>query len=218
MYCANCNSLIEKGTKFCQNCGIGISKSSLISKPEKSIEKNFNSRQPSSNHSIKTEETPEAYMQKTDIKSTDEAQSMLSRLKITFWAVAISLLTLNVITELSSSLSNEFAYLFIALYFGVLIYFVFYCMTVLKAVNLPRTSAFWCVFFAPFGWFYLYPLMANPLKIILGKLPVPSSEEAQEKNRKARISKRKFYIRFWIIAGVLVLLYILTIVVVALII
>ena len=109
MYCANCSSTIEKGTKFCQNCGISINKSSLISKPEKSIEKNYNSRQPSSNHPIKTEETPEVYMQKTNIKSTDVAQSMLSRLKITFWAVAILLIILNVINELSSSLSAKYA-------------------------------------------------------------------------------------------------------------
>jgi hypothetical protein len=210
MYCANCNSPIEKGSKFCHNCGININSSSLLVKPDERISKQSNISK--IDNTKTTTETAEEYLLKTNVKDREQAREMLARLKLLFWVVGIFLFIINILNELVFVTGSELYYLIVVPYAALVIYFIYYCTKVLTAIKKPRANATWCFIFAPIGWFYLYPMMTKPLKIILGELPVPNEAEESEKKRKSENSIKKFRKRFWIVTAILLLLFILLLV------
>ncbi len=195
MFCINCGSKVEEGSKFCPHCGINFGVESLISKKENKTEQIDRI----SIDSIR--ETVEEYQSRTNIKSKEEAKKYLSQLKAMFWIVSLSMIFMRIIGELESELT---VILFIP-YIGLLIYFIIFSVKVLKAEKLSGANALWCIFFAPISWFYLYPLMADPLKIILGKKQPPvrlSEMEIKQKAAKTVAANKRFWRNFWMIVGV----------------
>lgn len=193
-YCANCGSQIEKDSKFCHNCGASVSAELPISKKNEQI--NVASTDSS-------RETAEEYQARTNIKSKEEAKKYLGQLKAFFWIVFVSMLVMRGLGESGS----EIVFILLVPYIGLLVYFVVFSAKVLKAEKLSRASALLCIFFAPFSWLYLYPLMADPLKIILGEKQPPvrlSSAEIKKRAEKIAADDRKFWRNFWIIVGVFV--------------
>lgn len=114
-----------------------------------------------------------------------DAKKYLIRLKILFWAVFLSI---GVIRALGES-KNELAAILFFPYLGLVIYFIIFCVKILKAEKLSKANALWCVIFAPISWLYFYPLITNPLKIILGEKEPPavlSKEQVAENTKKSR--------------------------------
>ncbi|MCU0680133.1 MAG: zinc-ribbon domain-containing protein [Planctomycetes bacterium] len=165
MFCANCGSKIEEGSKFCHHCGANVSVDLPIAKKSKKTEQ-INKINVNTDN---TRETVEEYQIRTNIKSKEEAKKYLNQLRALFWIVFLSMVVIRGLGEVESELV---AILFIP-YIGLLIYFIIFSVKVLKAEKLSAVNALWCILFAPFSWLYVYPLMANPLKIIIGEKEPP---------------------------------------------
>jgi hypothetical protein len=196
MFCANCGSKIEKSSKFCHHCGVGVSANLLTLKKESKIKQ-------ISKPSLNTDnlrETLEEYQAKTNIKNKKEAKKYLNQLKALFWIVFLSMIIIHSLSELKSELATI---LFIP-YILLLIYFIYFCTKILKAERLPKSNAALCIIFAPLSWAWLYPLMANPLKIILEEKQPPIRLNEAEKKQKAAKANKKFWRNFWIITEIII--------------
>ncbi len=176
MFCVNCGSKIEDGSKFCHNCGININIDLSTPKNVKKTEQVIKTNVKTDN----TRESAEEYQAKTNIKSKEEAKKYLNQLRVLFWIVFLSIVVIRVLGELESELV---AILSIP-YIGLLIYFIVFSVKVLKAEKLSSVNALWCIFFAPISWLYIYPLMADPLKIILEEKQPPIRLNETEKNKR----------------------------------
>ncbi|MCK4554743.1 zinc-ribbon domain-containing protein [Candidatus Parcubacteria bacterium] len=194
MFCANCGTKIEENSKFCHNCGNSVINDLPTLKNEKQLNNEVNAT------TNDTRETAEEYLAKTDIKNVEEAKKYLGQLKALFWIVFLSMVVIRGLGESESELA---VILFIP-YIGLLIYFIYFCVKVLKAEKLPKANALWCVVFAPISWLYLYPSMADPLKIILGKKQPPIRLSDSERKQKRTEANKKFWRKFWIIVGAVV--------------
>lgn len=205
MFCRNCGDKTEEGAKFCHNCGVEIGVSLPISKKEEQTT--------SSTQLGGLRETAEEYLARTDIKDAGEAEKYLNWIRALFWIVFLSIVVMRGLSESDSDL----AVILFFPYIGVMIYFIYFCAKVLKAERLPKANALWCVVFAPFSWLYLYPLIADPLKIILGKKQPPirlsDSEKAVERQKATEASKR-FWRRFWMIIGIVISIFVVSLIVI----
>ncbi len=165
MFCANCGSKIEEDSKFCHHCGTNVGAN--LSTPQKTKKTEQISK--SNTNTENARETMEEYQARTNIGSKEEAKKYLNQLRVLFWIVFLSMV---VIRGLSKS-ESELAVILLVPYTGLLIYFIIFSVKVLKAEKLSSANALWCILFAPISWLYLYPLMADPLKIILGEKQPP---------------------------------------------
>lgn len=194
MFCTNCGSKLEEGSKFCHCCGTST---------KESVSSTITGR------SDQNRETKEGYLSRTGITLTkEEAKKYLRQTRSLFWLVFLALLMMRALS-LNEETNDQFLilfFIFLPFYFILLIYFIFYCTKVLKAEHISRANALWCVFFAPLSWLYLYPLITDPLKIIIGKKQPPillNKEERRKRNKKS-------WRNFWIMIGFLVVIFILT--------
>ncbi len=164
MFCANCGYKIEEKSKFCHHCGTGTNIDFI--NPKKT-----NKTEQISKNNVNVDNINEVvreYQARTNIKSKEEAKKYLKQLKNLLWMFFLNFILMIFFGESESGV----AAIFYITHIGLLVYFVIFSLKLLKAENLSRANALWCVFFAPISWLLLYPLMANPLKIILGeKLP-----------------------------------------------
>lgn len=152
--------------------------------------------------------TKEEYLAATDIKSTKEAQKLLIDIQFLFVSVFVSLI---IIKSLIGRINDGIYGLLSLVYLGLLVFFVTECMRVIKLTRLvTKAQAFWSVFFAPFSWFWFYPALTRPLKIILGKiappekLPVHRTDEELKKIRK--VADKKYWKTFAIVTAIFVIL------------
>jgi small-conductance mechanosensitive channel len=150
--------------------------------------------------------TKEAYLASTNIESIDQARSYLNKLRVLF----ISNFILSAIAEMDL---GNFSAIVAIIELVLLIYFIFFCAKVLKAEKEARINAAFCILLAPLSWFWFYPRITNPLKIIIGKkqppasLPLVLSEE--ELKLKKTESRKKFWKNILIASGIsLVILFI----------
>lgn len=139
--------------------------------------------------------TREEYLAKTQIKSVHEARSRLTHLRILFAVVFVFII---LIRGGAGQIDQDTYFLIWVGYIGLLIYFVVYCVKVIKLTNhVTQTNAFWSIIFAPISWFWFYPEITKPLKIIIGeieppeKLPIHHTSEEAKKRREA--SDKKFW-------------------------
>lgn len=204
MFCANCGSKIEESSKFCHHCGANIG--AHLSTPKKS--KKTEQISEINVNTDNTRETVIEYQAKTNIKSKEEAKKYLNQLRVLFWIVFLSMVVIRGLGESESELA---AILFIP-YIGLLIYFIIFSVKVLKAEKLSGANALWCIFFAPISWLYIYPLMADPLKIILGEKQPPIRLSEAEKKQKTAEANKKFWRNFWIIIGVVVGVFVISLI------
>lgn len=194
MFCANCGSKIEESSKFCHNCGTTVGAGLSIPKKSKKTEQVSETDINTNNE----RETVEEYKEKTNIKSKEEAKKYLNQLRVLFWIVFLSMVIIRGLGESES----ELAAILSIPYIGLLIYFVIFSVKVLKAEKLSGANALWCIFFAPISWLYIYPLMADPLKIILGEKQPPIRLSETEKKQKIAETNKKFWRKFWILIGI----------------
>jgi uncharacterized membrane protein YvbJ len=187
MFCENCGNKIIENTQFCHNCGSKISDGNEDKKTPLQNSKSDNKPM-----------TREEYMAHTNIKSEEEAKEYLHRLNFLFIAVFIGI----VIVRGGADSIDEGLYAILWLAdIALLIYFVWYCVKVIKAEKISKASAVFSIIFAPISWFWFYPDITDPLKIILGKkvppISLPSNLSSEEKKKK----DKKFWRNFWIIMG-----------------
>lgn len=126
--------------------------------------------------------TKEEYLASTNIKSAEEARQYLKNLNMLFWAVFISSYLVRASTEFFTPQIHLI--LFLA-YIGLLIYFLVYCVKVLRAEKINAGHAVWSFLFAPISWLYFYPKITNPLKMITGQKAVISTEEQAQQAKRA---------------------------------
>lgn len=198
MFCANCGTKIENGAKFCHHCGTDVDNNSPTLKKEKQVEQNSEIKKDIKSDNLR--ETAEEYLARTDIKNKDEARKYLNQLRALFWIILLGRFVLGESDILA------------ILYLGLFIYFIVFCSKVLKAEKLSKANALWCIFFAPISWLYLYPLMTDPLKIILGKKQPPIHLNNEERKQKAIEVNKKIWRDFWttlkIVAGIFIVILI----------
>jgi hypothetical protein len=132
--------------------------------------------------------TLEEYLAETNIKNKEEAKAYLRELRITFWVV---FLCGSILYSLNES-DNKLVFLFFIFYVCFSVYFIYFCFKLLKIEKIPTGNAWFCIIFAPISWLYLYPLLANPLKIILGEKQPPIRMSGAEKQKIYEKSKRRW--------------------------
>lgn len=197
MFCINCGVKLEKNSKFCYHCGILIEEDLILEKTKgvkKEIIKSGNTMP------NEERETIEEFLAKTDIKSIEEARGYLVQIKILFWTAFLFMIFINALGESETELST----VFVVLYLIFLVYFIFFCAKVLKAERIPKSNAFWCIFFAPISWFYFYPLISDPLKIIVGEKKPPIRMSEEDRKRLYKEGSKKFWKRFWVTVGIII--------------
>ena len=167
---------------------------------------NANEKQNNTNPNDKY--TPEEYLSETNIKNKEEAKRYLKELKIIFWVHLISLSFLYS----SNESGNESAFVFFIFYICILGVFIYFCIKLLKVEKIPTGNAWFCVVFAPISWLYLYPLLANPLKIILGEKQ-PPIRISNEKRRETYEKSKKHWKKVSIVLGILVSLWLLSVII-----
>jgi len=190
MFCENCGNKMIENTQFCHNCGYKTSNDEEEIKEKKlSPKNNQNSNKPM---------TREEYMAHTNIKSEEEARGYLNRLNFLFIAVFIGIIIVK--GGVDNMDDGLYSILWLA-DIALIIYFVWYCVKVIKAEKISKASAVFSIIFAPISWFWFYPDITDPLKIIIGKkippVSFPSRLSLEEKKKK----DKKFWRNFWIIMG-----------------
>lgn len=158
------------------------------------------------------------YMAMTNIKSVEDAQKLLNNLKIFFWVTFLWYAALVYFGEYVPDDGNLGYSLFCFLYIVELIFFVSYCVKVLKAEKISKSDAIFCVILAPISWLWFYPGITEPLKIIIGEKQPPLRiyfEDAYLERERARNKNywKWFFIILLGIVGVLFALGIITIII-----
>lgn len=136
--------------------------------------------------------TKEEYQSKTDIKSVEEARSILSHLQIIFWVAFIWMVALRVGAEIIP----YGIYLIVWLgYLSFIIYFIVYCVKIVRLTRaVTKADAVWSIIFAPISWLWFYPELTAPLKIIIGDREPPEKlPERKFDAAKNAASWRKFW-------------------------
>lgn len=186
MFCENCGNKIIEGTQFCHNCG---SKISDDDHEEKKVS-------PQNNQSSNKPMTREDYMAHTNIKSEEEAKEYLNRLNFLFIAVFIGMVIVNGTAD--SIDEGLYAIIWLA-NIALIIYFVWYCVKVIKAEKISKATAAFSIIFAPISWLWFYPNITDPLKIIVGKKVPPVSLPNKLTLGERKKKDKKFWRNFWIV-------------------
>jgi hypothetical protein len=149
--------------------------------------------------------TREEYIAKTQIKSVDEARSRLTHLRILF-AVVFAFIVL--LRGGAGQIDQDTYSLIWVAYIALLIYFVVYCVKVIKLTShVTKANAFWSIIFAPISWFWFYPEITKPLKIIIGEIEPPEKlldHHHSEEAKKAREASNK---RYWKTVKIVVIIF-----------
>lgn len=168
MFCTNCGNKLNEDN-FCASCGTQI--------------KNFNQTDTESLNS--SQMTKEEYLNASGVESIDDARKKLKEIKLLFWGALIIMVAVEFVPE-DGSLST-IALAVLVFYWVYLAFFIYYSAKLLSKLNLSKWSAVLVIFFAPFSWILFYPMMANPLKAMIGEIPVPPRLTAEQKAiRKAK--------------------------------
>jgi len=209
IFCQNCDAEMPENLEVCSKCGRDIKTGKSIhntSKTDIETKDIIEEKQSNTNKDIKTGEpmSIEEYMSYTNIKSVDEAQKYYSNLKMLFILVFIGLIVVKGMTGIDSGL---YAIIWLA-DIALLIYFVVYCVKVVNAEKISKASAAFSILFAPISWFWFYPNIMEPLKIIIGKKTPPQSltikkEKTEKEKTEREISNKKYWNKYWILMGVI---------------
>ena len=123
--------------------------------------------------------TKEEYLATTNIQSVEQAGHYLLQLRILFSLVFINAIVIQILERTNF----QTAYTVCLVYaLTVLVYFVYFCRKVIHAEKNTNASVFFCILFAPISWFWLYPSLVNPLKIIMGKMSPPDHPPAAKQH------------------------------------
>tara|TARA_Y100000590_G_scaffold407398_1_gene497619 strand:+ start:391 stop:927 length:537 start_codon:yes stop_codon:yes gene_type:complete len=163
--------------------------------------------------STSTPRTLKEYKRTIDITDESEARLLISRLKASMWLVFLGSIIALIIDEgvygdavtISPSI-DIIAAIFALLVVLGFVYLVILTWRGLTAVRAPKVSIIWLFLFSPLGWPGLYYQIANPLRIYLGELPVPSQEDEQKKQERIRRKSRRYWMTFAFVIGVTLLL------------
>ncbi len=139
--------------------------------------------------------TRDEYQAKTGIKNVEDARSRLTHLRVLFTVV---LATLLLVQGGAEAMSEDTYGLLVIIYIGLLVYFVVYCVKTIKLTkDVTSANAFWSIVFAPISWFWFYPEITKPLKVIVGELPVPDKLPIQLSSEEAKQAREASNKRFW---------------------
>jgi tetratricopeptide (TPR) repeat protein len=159
MYCDKCGTEIRKGVKFCPGCGKKIEDShSVLSdlKPKKW------------NNKFVTEDeeriTAKEYLMTTNVKDWDEARRLLTTVRLFFWWAFFALIIAHFVNE--SEVVSSFVDIINIISFLFYLWLFIVTAKWLKAVNSSVANTLWL--FIPICWLFIYPMIADPLKTILG--------------------------------------------------
>lgn len=193
MFCENCGNKIIENTSFCHNCGAKM----------QNVYKNNKTEVESVKDVVKNDGKPmsrETYMAHTNIKSEEEARGYLNRLNFLFVAVFLGML---LVKGGADSMDDDIYTLLWLADIALLIYFVYFCVKVIKAEKISKASAIFSIIFAPISWFWFYPDITDPLKIIIGKKVPPINFPDKMTQEERKIKDKKFWRKFWITIGVI---------------
>jgi uncharacterized membrane protein YvbJ len=93
MFCHSCGKQNNNASKFCHHCGLNTLTDSKVI-PDTTVDEKTNPLNDTAeqNHARGKAMTKEEYMARTNIKSVDEAEGYLTRLKILFISVAVGMI------------------------------------------------------------------------------------------------------------------------------
>ncbi len=134
--------------------------------------------------------TREQVQVRTRISSKKQAEQYLLIVRISYSICALLLLATNLATERT------------VLAIGFLAFLSILWLTILNAFLLGRLKqnqwhAAWTFFFAPWTWFWLYPKVTRPLRIILGKLEPPEHLTTDDEYKELEGYRKQGKQRFW---------------------
>lgn len=183
MFCKNCGQKqTSTDSKFCHNCGKALETTETASSADQT--------------KISTPGmTAEQYMAHTNIKSVDEAKKYLLRLRILFVSVFIGM----ILTRAAADIDVDVYALIFWAYLALLVYFVVYCVIVLRAEKISRANAIFTILLAPLSWIWFYPEIVEPLKIIAGEKLPPASLSFSKEQKMARQESNKLFWKKFII-------------------
>ena len=186
MFCKKCGTKLGEDSKFCHTCGFSI----IAGGGDKKHQRDSSIVEKDKIISRGKLDSPEDYMLLTNIKSKKEAKRNLDLLILLFWLVFLSGAFIRAMEN-----EDELLELFSLMYLLLLWCFIYFCIKVLRSLKLSKWNAVFCVIFAPISWLYLYSLMANPLKIILGRKELPEEIPANliKSNRKFNEREKSNY-------------------------
>ncbi len=183
MFCNKCGTEIRKWVKFCPGCGTKIEGTNATNDNLK-WKKWENKITPG-----KDEEriTVQEYLMTTNIKDLDEARKLLNMVKFFFWGSSFFLVFNYLITE--SGIDSSLKDIISTISWLTYLWLIIITMKGLKAVNQSMANTFWLII--PICWLFLYPMIADPLKTILGirKPPYRSTFTAKKSSLHSTVMK-----------------------------
>ena len=148
-------------------------------------------RQQTRFHLLSWNMTREEYRQQTDIQTTDEAKRLQEQFRL--------LLTIFGGVWLLALCSRYIVYwlepFFLIGYIVMLVVvFVYARRIIVRTRRVSRADILWAVLFAPISWFWFYPEVVKPLRIIMGELEPPTASSQEHSREAVRRAGNK---RFW---------------------
>lgn len=157
----------------------------------------------------------EQYRAHTDIQSIEEARSYILKTRIWFAVVAIGMI-LGYIFRFSDlrNLIPEISLMRALIQLLLWALFVAYCHKLSARLRgLSTISPWWSIVLAPVSWWWLYPSLMKPLKIIAGDIEPPVELSLKKTLKDIQEDRERFWKTFWIISGICIGIFVLGLVV-----
>lgn len=145
--------------------------------------------------------TLQEYINQTEIASSQEAEDLLKNFQILITVSALFSLLNDIVTFM---IGNALLVLVVGtMNVVVLTFFMLLTREIIRKTR-KVTQAHWyfSFLFAPFSWFFFYPQITKPLKVLSGKASVPENEE-MERIMKINASAKPFSRVFFVLIVIL---------------
>jgi len=137
--------------------------------------------------------TKEEYRAQTEIANAEEAAEYLWNLRAMF--IAVFAARYGVYFLGSFGFTSQMIQVYAFCLGGLCLFFIYYCLKIIRLTkNVTKANAIWSILFAPLSWFWFYPEITKPLKIITGEIEPPASIQPIEERRQIEQASWK---RYW---------------------
>ncbi len=140
--------------------------------------------------------TREEYMARTNITSVEQAKGYLNQLRALFIIVFLGMAARYLPVSEDAALAIFFTY------WAIVIYFVAYCVKVVKQEKISKAHAAFSILFAPISWIWFYPAIMEPLEIITGKKQPPESLPPELTEEQKAAKQKEGNKKFWKTIGI----------------